>query len=284
MENLGGYRQDVKSICNTFMEFGYDIRVYEDLEAKELLLTVKKLAKEKKCSKIESKDSIFKGYASIVIWVLSYHGALGTVYGHDGKQVSVSELQWAFGIENCFDLADKPKIFFIQGHCPQQKHSEVEQRSEKDLPISNVTPPISNAVLLLGSSTVDPYVGTKFVQNLCFHLRFVDKVRVKGMRDLYEAHFDFTQETAKELFLITKGPVILNNEIPLYLSTVVCDKTVGFQIVTPEKRCKCIYYYYTKSNKTNGQYLEKYCNTMKTKPTFIYQQIISKYAFFVTFT
>ena len=118
MENLGGYREDVKSICNTFLLFGYDIRVYEDLEAIELLQTVKDLAKEERFG-----YSIFKGYASIVIWVLSYHGALGTIYCHDGEQVSVSELQWALSIDNCPDLADKPKIFFIQGHCQPQKPS-----------------------------------------------------------------------------------------------------------------------------------------------------------------
>ena len=142
---------------------------------------------------------------------------------------------------------------------------------------------MSNAVLLLGSSTVDPYVGTKFVQNLCYHLRFVDRVRVKGMRDLYEAHFDFVQEMAKELFFNNQVPGSDGrNEIPLFLSTVVCDKKVGFQIVAPEKRCKCIYYYYTtESNKTNGQYLENYCKTLKTEPTFTYQRIIIKYAFWL---
>ena len=142
---------------------------------------------------------------------------------------------------------------------------------------------MSNAVLLLGSSTVDPYVGTKFVQNLCYHLRFVDRVRVKGMRDLYEAHFDFVQETAKELFFNNQVPGSDGrNEIPLFLSTVVCDKKVGFQIVEPEKRCKCIYYHYTtESNTTNGQYLENYCKTLKTEPTFTYQQIIIKYAFWL---
>ena len=112
-------------MCNTFMEFGYDIRVYEDLEAKELLQTVKDMAKEERFG-----YSIFKGYASIVIWILSYHGALGTIYGHDGEQVRVSELQWAFSIENCPDLADKPKIFFIQGHCQQLNQSNTPDLSQ----------------------------------------------------------------------------------------------------------------------------------------------------------
>ena len=129
---------------------------------------------------------------------------------------------------------------------------------------------------------MDPYVGTMFVQNLCYHLRFVNRVRVKGMRDLYEAHFDFVQETAKELFFNNQWPGCGGgNEIPLYLSTIVCNRKVGFQIVAPEKRSRCIYYYYVKSN--HSQYLEEYCKTMKTEPKFEFQQIIIdiEYAFWL---
>ena len=117
METLAGYREDVKSIYNTFLLFGYDIRVYADLTAEGLLKTVRDIAAEK----VENTgDSIFTNYNSLVVFVLS-HGGLVTVYGHDGEQVNVSELQWAFCCQNCPDLQNKPKLFFIQGHPPSQK-------------------------------------------------------------------------------------------------------------------------------------------------------------------
>ena len=80
-------------------------------------------------------DSIFKGYASLVVCILS-HGGPGTVEGVDLESVNVSELQWAFSRENCPDLQDKPKIFFIQacqGNKKQNlKHSLVEVKSIYD--------------------------------------------------------------------------------------------------------------------------------------------------------
>ena len=72
MEALKGYREDVKSICITFWLFGYDIRVYADLKAEELLDTVNKLAKED-----------LKNYNSLVVFVLSHRGLV--------KQVNINQ-------------------------------------------------------------------------------------------------------------------------------------------------------------------------------------------------
>ena len=103
LQIVEGYRQDIKSICNTFWLFGFDIRIYSDLTIEKLIETVDDL----------SKESIFKNYSSLVVWILSSED-LATVYGEDG--LNVSKLQWTFRTENCPHLEDKPKIFFIQGH------------------------------------------------------------------------------------------------------------------------------------------------------------------------
>ena len=113
----------MKSLCKTFWLFGYDLRIYADLTAEGLKQTVKDLAEEKK-----DGDSIFKGYASLVVCILS-HGGPGTVEGIDGKPVNVSELQWAFSSEKCPDLQDKPKIFFIQA-CQGIKTQNLMERSK----------------------------------------------------------------------------------------------------------------------------------------------------------
>ena len=132
MHNLPGYRKDVKSLINTFWLFGYELRIYADLTGKELLQTVKNLAMEKDAN---GRDSIFKGYASLVVCILS-HGGPGTVEGVDLESVNVSKLQWAFSRDYCPDLQDKPKIFFVQacqGNKKQNlKHSLVEVKSIYD--------------------------------------------------------------------------------------------------------------------------------------------------------
>ena len=85
------------------------MRPHKNLTAAKLRQTLKDLAKEKG----PNGESIFKGYASLVICLLS-HGGLGTVFGVDGLALNVLELQWTFNSDSCPDLSDKPKIFIIQ--------------------------------------------------------------------------------------------------------------------------------------------------------------------------
>ena len=85
------------------------MRPHKNLTAHQLFETLQNLAKEKE----PNGESIFKGYASLVICLLS-HGGLGTVFGVDGLAVNVLELQWTFNSDTCPDLSDKSKIFIIQ--------------------------------------------------------------------------------------------------------------------------------------------------------------------------
>lgn len=105
-----GSVKDEDALSHTFTGFGYDKRHYYNLTAEQLRTNLKNLAQEKD----PNGQSIFKGYASLVVCILS-HGSLGTVLGVDGKPVNVLELQYeAFNSETCPDLNDKPKIFIIQ--------------------------------------------------------------------------------------------------------------------------------------------------------------------------
>ena len=79
------------------------MRLHRNLTAEELRQTLLNLA----------RDTNFKGYASLVVCLLS-HGGLGTVLGVDDQPVNVLELQWTFNSDSCPDLNDKPKIFIIQ--------------------------------------------------------------------------------------------------------------------------------------------------------------------------
>jgi hypothetical protein len=105
-----GSEIDGNALSDTFTGFGYDVRPYTNLTAEQLRKTLKDLAKEKDLK----GQSIFKGYASLVVCLLS-HGGLGTVLGTDRQPVNVLELQYeTFNSEMCPDLNDKPKIFIIQ--------------------------------------------------------------------------------------------------------------------------------------------------------------------------
>ena len=105
-----GSKVDAEALSKTFRGFGYEVRPHRNLTAAQLRQTLKDLAKEKG----PNGESIFKGYASLVVCLLS-HGGLGTVCGVDNEEVKFLELQYEiFNSESCPDLNDKPKIFIIQ--------------------------------------------------------------------------------------------------------------------------------------------------------------------------
>ncbi|XP_035696882.1 caspase-2-like [Branchiostoma floridae] len=94
-----------------------------DLEnAKNLLggLGFKIFSEENKCA--EDMFSILKNFAAkeehkaadACIVVLMSHGALGQIYGTDGKPVKYNDIFEVFNNNNCPNLQGKPKLFFIQ--------------------------------------------------------------------------------------------------------------------------------------------------------------------------
>jgi len=281
LEDLPGYRQDVKSLCITFWQFGLDIRTYVNLTAERLTQTTKELAKEKDAN----DDSIFKGYASLVVCILS-HGGLETVYGIDGKAVNIKDLQLAFSAEQCPELYGKPKVFFIHKHLQHQAdqtitadlvaaqhekepkngddncagrptaavHHSTKHPQSSRTPI-NVTPPLSDVIQLLCQGIVYSEYGTKFVQGLCFHLRCVNLAKFNSLRDIYGAYLALLQQTAKEM--LTAHNCLGLNVSPLYLSTLSSNMIVGFKTVPLKDRCTQIYFYGNNSA-SNYQDLAKF--------------------------
>ena len=94
----------MKALSETFLTFGYDLRLYANLTKDQLIQTVDEIA----------TNGMLKDYASLVVCLLS-HGGLGTIEGVDGQPVIViSDIQWAFNSQKCPELINKPKIFIIQ--------------------------------------------------------------------------------------------------------------------------------------------------------------------------
>ena len=106
-----GTEVDAEALSKMFLGFDYVVKpIHRNLTAAQLRQTLKDLAKEKG----PNGESIFQGYASLVVCLLS-HGGLGTVCGVDNEEVNVVQLQYEiFNSESCPDLSDKPKIFIIQ--------------------------------------------------------------------------------------------------------------------------------------------------------------------------
>lgn len=148
-------------LSERFLDFGYDLRHYANLKADDLHETITDLAKEKDLDYKEK--SLFNKYGSLVACLLS-HGGLGTVYGIDGKEVKVLELQDAFNSQACPDLGGKPKIFIIQacqGVIGQRMIPHQEKKLQKsDDPVEEA----ANTVAAIASHEIHYYHLEKFIQ------------------------------------------------------------------------------------------------------------------------
>ena len=278
LENLLGYRKDVRCLCNTFVQCGFDLRIYSNLSAEGMRRQIKELTEEKDTT----NGSIFKGYACLVVCILS-HGGFDTVKGTDGESVDIEELQLI--AEQCPDLQGKPKVFIIHTQLRHKIITLAEISDSDGRPSTSSTDTVGlnveprypdDVVQLLCNSFVYPKYGTRFVQSLCYHLRFFNRDKVKGLRDIYGAYQAMRQEIAKEM--LTGGNCLGLNTTPiLYLSTIGIEMMVGFKTVLLDKRCKKIFYY-ANNNRGGSSYqdLVDFLATLKNKPELVLHE--SKYS------
>ncbi|XP_010736063.3 caspase-8 isoform X1 [Larimichthys crocea] len=172
---------DKECLEKVFKWLGFKVEVQKDCTCERMLSVMKELG-GRNHSQMDS----------LVCCILS-HGQEGSVYGVDGKTVTIRKLMEPFNGLNCSSLAGKPKLFFIQA-C-QGKNEQAAVYLEADGPVLSdaieATHSIpSDADFLLGMSTVPSFVsyrekknGTWFIQSLCQHLvqnvpRSVDLVSI----------------------------------------------------------------------------------------------------------
>lgn len=279
LENLPGYREDVKSLGNTFYQCGFDLRIFKNLSADGIIQTIIELTEEKDKANL---TSILKGFASLVICILSHGGLDNTVYGTDGELVDIQKLQLV--LEQCPELKGKPKVFIIQTHFRQQ--TQEEQKNDDsgfdDCPSTstssnrraiNVIPQNHDVVQLLCHSYVYPKYGTHFVQSLCYNLRFFSRGK---LRDIYAACQAVRQEIAKGI--LTAGDCLSVNPTPiLYSSTIESGMMVGIKTVPFDKRSKAIHYYCANNSDSSYQDFADFITTLKnSKPKLLFCK--SKYS------
>lgn len=101
---------------DTFLPFGYDVLLYENLSGEQLLRLTEDLVRPPNDAKVfcpKAREVDFEKYSSLVVCLMS-HGGKGTICGIDGVEVSLNRIKYAFNSFDCPSLMGKPKIFIIQ--------------------------------------------------------------------------------------------------------------------------------------------------------------------------
>ncbi|NWI61528.1 CASPA protein, partial [Calyptomena viridis] len=175
-ERKGSYK-DAEELERVFTWLGLDVRTYTNQtsgEIRDLMQTWQHLEdhKDRNC---------------FICCILS-HGESGAIYGTDEKLVSIRTIMSHFTAKQCPQLAEKPKLFFIQA-CQGKKiqrpvyidvDAQIPELSsmQQNISLSESIP--EEADFLLGMATVDGYVsfrdveqGTWYIQALCSKLQLL---------------------------------------------------------------------------------------------------------------
>ncbi|NXY45937.1 CASPA protein, partial [Ceuthmochares aereus] len=172
-----GSCRDAEELQRVFTWLGLDVKIYEDLtsqQIEDLMLTWQRLPDHK------DRDCF-------ICCILS-HGESGAIYGNDAKVVSIRKIMSHFTAKQCPQLAEKPKLFFIQAcqgraiQCPVYIEADAQTPAlssmQQSLSLSESIP--EEADFLLGMATINGYVsfrhteeGTWYIQALCSNLQLL---------------------------------------------------------------------------------------------------------------
>jgi len=180
-----GTEEDVKRLEITLKNYGFDVRIENDLQRDRINEVLKEVAKE---------DHLTSNCFLLI--VMSHGNAGDQIYASDGLTYTYNELWKPFSGDKCPTLIDKPKLFFIQ-KCrgedadPGIKYQvdSFEQQSDYIDALSTYTLP-TTADILLYFSTMPGFVsfrritGSWFIQTICLVLEEYLQ-NVNGI-DLYE--------------------------------------------------------------------------------------------------
>ncbi|KFP46485.1 Caspase-10, partial [Cathartes aura] len=177
LQERKGSCKDAGELERVFTWLGLDVRTYTDLtswEIKDLMRTWQHLPDHK------DRDCF-------ICCILS-HGESGAIYGKDEELVSIRMIMSHFTAKQCPQLAEKPKLFFIQACQGKQIQCPVYVEPDARIPdLSSMQQSVSpsesipeEADFLLGMATIDGYVsfrhiqqGAWYIQALCSKLQLL---------------------------------------------------------------------------------------------------------------
>ncbi|NXW56823.1 CASPA protein, partial [Eurystomus gularis] len=168
LQERKGSCKDAGELKQVFTWLGLDVRTYEDLTSQQIIDLMQTWQhfqdhKDRDC---------------FICCILS-HGESGAIYGKDEKLVSIRMIMSHFTAKQCPQLAEKPKLFFIQA-C-QGKEIQCPVYVEADAQIPNLssmqhsTSPSESipeeADFLLGMATIDGYASFRHVQQGAWYIQ-----------------------------------------------------------------------------------------------------------------
>ncbi|NWW92362.1 CASPA protein, partial [Rhynochetos jubatus] len=172
-----GSCKDAGELERVFTWLGLDVKVYRDLTSEEI----------KDVMRTWQHFQDHKDRDCFICCILS-HGESGAIYGKDAQLVSIRMIMSYFTAKQCPQLAEKPKLFFIQACQGKEIQCPVYVEADARIPDlssmrQNVSPSESipeEADFLLGMATIDGYVsfrhtqdGAWYIQALCSKLQLL---------------------------------------------------------------------------------------------------------------
>ncbi|NXU74035.1 CASPA protein, partial [Oreotrochilus melanogaster] len=163
-----GSCKDAGELERVFTWLGLDVRIYKNKTSRE----IKEL--------LESWQH-FPGHKDrdcFVCCILS-HGESGAIYGKDEVLVSIRTIMSHFTARQCPQLAEKPKLFFIQACQGKEIQQPVPIEADAHVPNvpstqQSVSPSESipeEADFLLGMATVDGFVSFRHIQQGAWYIQ-----------------------------------------------------------------------------------------------------------------
>ncbi|NXP08935.1 CASPA protein, partial [Thinocorus orbignyianus] len=177
LQERKGSCRDAEELERVFTWLGLDVKTYKNQtswEIKNLMQTWQHLEDHK------DRDCF-------ICCILS-HGESGAIYGKDEELVSIRMIMSHFTAKQCPQLAEKPKLFFIQACQGKEIQRPVYVEADARIPdLSSMQRSISpsesipeEADFLLGMATIDGYAsfrhiqqGAWYIQALCSKLQLL---------------------------------------------------------------------------------------------------------------
>ncbi|KFP02508.1 Caspase-10, partial [Calypte anna] len=160
-----GSCKDAGELERVFTWLGLDVRIYKNKTSTEI-------------KELMERWQRFPGHKDrdcFVCCILS-HGESGAIYGKDEVLVSIRTIMSHFTAKQCPQLAEKPKLFFIQACQGKEIQQPVHIEADAHVPFTqqSVSPSESipeEADFLLGMATVDGFVSFRHIQQGAWYIQ-----------------------------------------------------------------------------------------------------------------
>ncbi|NXS51363.1 CASPA protein, partial [Brachypteracias leptosomus] len=168
LQERKGSCKDAEELKRVFTWLGLDVRTYKDQTSEQII----DLMQAWQCFQDHKDRDCF------ICCILS-HGESGAIYGKDEELVSIRMIMSHFTAKQCPQLAEKPKLFFIQACQGKQIQCPVYVEADARIPdLSSMQHSVSpsesipeEADFLLGMATIDGYASFRHIQQGAWYIQ-----------------------------------------------------------------------------------------------------------------